>query len=225
MSQIFISHSQLDAEIKAFFGDLFGRTNVKALFVEYERYTTPPWLYIQQEIANSAALFVLLGPNVEQLRHTLLWIGSESGAAGPGKEVWVFEHFQHISNVPVPNVQHYMAYGYGEEYQNYIRAVVESYDDLPVLRAGLDGFWRGAALAASSLDHPAAQLGGALVGSVFAMDAASPAKFRPVGATLQCPHQDCRVTFRFHTRIDVLPCPTCRRPIQVLWPQGEPARP
>ncbi|MGD0204881.1 MAG: hypothetical protein ABSB57_00300 [Dehalococcoidia bacterium] len=216
MSQIFISHSQLDTEIKTFFGDLFGRTNVKALFVEYEGYTAPAWPYIHQEIANSAALFVLLGPNVEELRHTQLWIGTECGAATPGKDVWVFEHSQRISNVPIPNVQHYMMYNYGQQYQDYIRAVVESYDDLPVLRAGLDGFWAGAELA-SPLGHPAAQLGGALVGSVFAMNAASPAKFRPIGAVLQCPRQDCMVTFRFHTRIDLLPCPTCRRPMQVQW--------
>jgi hypothetical protein len=222
MSQIFVSHSQLDTEIKRFFGDVFGRTNVKALFVEYEGYAAPPWPYIQQQIADSAALFVLLGPNVEQLRHTQLWIGTECGAAAPGKDVWVFEHLQQISNVPIANVQHYMMYDYDEQYQHYIRAIVESYDDLPVLRAGLDGFWRGAALA-SPLGHPAAQLGGALVGSAFAMDAASPAKFRPVGAVLKCPHEDCKVTFHFHTRVDLLPCPTCRRPIIVLWPDPKPA--
>jgi hypothetical protein len=222
MSQIFISHSQLDTAIKTFFSDLFGRTNVKALFVEYERYAAPAWPYIQQEIANSAALFVLLGPNAEHLRHTHLWIGSECGAAGPGKDVWVFEHLEQISEVPIPNVQHYMLYDYGQQYQDYIRAVVESYDDLPVLRAGLDGFWRGAALA-SPLGHPAAQLGGALVGSAFAMDAASPARFRPIGTVLQCPYEGCIAAFRLHTRIDILPCPACRQRMQVPWPEGQPA--
>ena len=70
MAQIFVSHSQADRDIKAFFERAFAITKVRAVFVEYESYEPPAGPYIQGQINGSSAMFLLLGPNVERLAHT-----------------------------------------------------------------------------------------------------------------------------------------------------------
>ncbi len=208
MAQIFISHSKHDADIKRFFGDLFGRSNVKALSVEYEKYHPPAWRYIQPQIAKSAAVFVLLGPNVQQLAHTQVWIGSETGGVPQGKEVWVFEHTQYPCDIPIPNVHHYMIYDYGEECQNYIRAIIESYDDSATLPSLVAGGAGGAAIGGPL---------GAIVGALLVTSATSPARNRPLGVIVTCPNQQCLYSFHLHTRVNRFPCPVCRNQMQVRW--------
>ena len=206
MSQIFISHSKEDKDIRVFFGDIFGKTKVEARFVEYEKYQPPAWNYIQQEINKSATLFVLLGRNVQQLAHTQVWIGSETGAVPPGKEVWVFEHLEQICDVPIPNVHHYMLYNYDVAFHDYIRAVVASYDDSPTLPSMLLGGAGGAAVAGGP---------GAVIGALVLASLTSSARNRPGGVVIQCPA--CHHVFHFHTRANTLPCPVCRQWMNVNW--------
>jgi hypothetical protein len=206
MSQIFVSHSKEDKEIRLFFGDIFGKTRVEAQFVEYEKYQPPAWNYIQQEINKSVALFVLLGPNVEQLAHTQVWIGSETGAVPSGKEVWVFEHLEQICNVPIPNMHHYMLYNYDTPFHDYIRSIIESYDDSPTIPSMLVGGAGGAALGGTP---------GAIAGALLLAGLTSPARNRPVGVAIEC--QACKHVFRLHTKTDALPCPVCRRWMNANW--------
>lgn len=207
MSQIFISHSKEDEEIRLLFGDIFGKTKVEARWAEYEKWQPPAWNYIQQEIAKSAAIFVLLGPNVQLLAHTQVWIGSETGAAPPGKEVWVFEHFDKICNVPIPNVHHYMLYNYDRPFHDYIRAIIESYDDSPTLPSALVGGVIGAAIAKGP---------GAVIGAVLLSALTSLSRNRPIGEVIECPA--CKQVFHFHTKAITLPCPVCRQWMNVNWP-------
>lgn len=206
MAQIFISHSKLDTKINEFFAGIFGRTNVRGKWVEYDKFQVPPWQYIEQEITKSTTLFVLLGPNVELLAHTKVWIGSETGAVPPGKAVWVFENHQHTCNIPIPNVHHYMLYDFSEAYENYIRAVVESYDDSATLPSLVAGGLGGAAVAGPL---------GAVVGGLLLTVATSPAKNRPMGVVIKC--HSCNTSFNLHTKKEVIPCPVCRKPIQIQW--------
>ena len=178
MSSIFISHSQRDSQMRDFFAGIFGRTNVKANLVEYEQFQPPAWPHIQQQISTSAAMVVLLGPNMALLSHTQMWVGSESGAVPPPKEVWVFEHFQHLSDVPIPNTHHYMQYAFDAPYEQYIKAVIESYDDSPILPGAVGGGLIGA------LTGPPGIVVGAMLGAL----ATNPSRNRPIGITVQCPN-------------------------------------
>jgi hypothetical protein len=81
MSQIFVSHSQKDEAIIALFAKAFGSTNVKHVFMEYEKIMLgrdPMQQEIQKNIQNSAACFVILSKNVSEIKHTRDWIVSES---------------------------------------------------------------------------------------------------------------------------------------------------
>ncbi len=202
MAQIFNSHSQRDTEIKAFFERIFGRTNVRGLWVEYERYQAPAWSWIRQQIQNSVALFVLLGPHVDALRHTLAWIGTETGSAPPGIEVWVFEHVEYPCEVPMPNVQHYVTYDFSTESQEYVRAVIESLDDTPRLKAGAT---------VAGIGGLAKGIQGAVVGFLIGAVLAELGKYRPTGVPIQCPNSSCHAAFRLHSGLLVVPCPVCRQ--------------
>ena len=208
MAQIFVSHSKEDKDIRLFFGDIFGKTRVEDRFIEYEKYQPPAWNYIQQEIAKSVALFVLLGQNVQRLAHTQVWIGSETGAVPSGKEVWVFEHLQQICDVPIPNVHHYMLYNYDMAFHDYIRAIVQSYDDSPTLPSALGGGAIGAAIGGPP---------GAIIGALVLASITSPSRNRPGGEIIRCPNLNCQHVFRLHTKVSVLPCPVCRQRMSVNW--------
>jgi hypothetical protein len=88
-------------------------------------------------------MFLLLGPNVENLAHTKVWIGSETGVAQQAqKEIWVFEPLQQPCDVPVPFITNYVPYAQTDQAFQYIRAIVNSYDD----SAALEALVRGGAL-------------------------------------------------------------------------------
>ena len=207
--------------MKTFFSSVFGRTNVRAVFMEYETVSARPWPQIQSEIVNSAAVFVLLGPHVEELHHTLAWIGSEATyAAAIGREVWVFEHEDFLCQVPILATVHYMVYRFDDAFENYIGSAVDSYDDVPVLTATLAGALHGLSLTAN-IPQPGAQAGGALVGAIMARDQAAQNRIRPMGTPAECPYSDCKHVFYCHNDFSKglnLPCPVCRRPISFPAP-------
>jgi hypothetical protein len=215
LAQIFISHSKLDVPIRSFFASAFGRTNVRAVFVEYESLDPPPWEQIQKLILESAAVFVLLGTNADALVHTATWIGSEATvAANLSRDVWVFEHGDEIcSSLPILSAKHYLLYRFNTEFEDYIKQVVESYDDLPILQATLTGAFDGMALTAH-LPQPGAQQGGAIVGAFMASLHAARLRATPPGLLIQCPYPNCGHQVYCHNSfvngLTVL-CPACRR--------------
>lgn len=94
MAQIFISHSAKDKKVVEFINRAFASTKVEAKYEEIEaildgRRTAPQ---IAADIGRSNAVFIVLGENVEKLRHTERWVLWESGVAGANnKEIWVLE--------------------------------------------------------------------------------------------------------------------------------------
>ncbi len=221
MSQIFISHSRADADIKSFFERIFAVTKVRAVFVEYEDYTPPPGPFIQAQINQSAATFILLGPHVEQLQHTKVWVASETGISQQAqKHIWVFDPANRPCNIPVPFVTHYIPYVQSDDSFQYIKAIVNSYDDSAALEAIVRGTAIGAAGGAMLADE-SERKNGAVVGAIFGAAIESirsnPARFRPMGTQLSCGYPDCRALYGVHGTPPSYLCPVCRRPLDMDW--------
>lgn len=145
MAQIFLSHSKHDKEIIHFFLEAFAGTKVKPHLEEFEA-QLPSGIgaaKITADIQQSNAVFFLLSNHVENLPHTRDWVTWECGTA-VNKDVWVFEPANQRLTVVVPRVTHYASFDLSDQWRNYLRTVIESYDDshvLPTLSAaaGLGG--------------------------------------------------------------------------------------
>jgi hypothetical protein len=236
MAEIFISHSRRDEDIKSFFSKVFATTPVTAYFVELEKLTTPPAAYIEERIRASKALFILLGPHVQDLPQTQTWIAWEAGLTrGLGsqarKDIWVFEPYERWCEVPIPYLDHYVVYDQIQEAFNYIKSIVMSYDDSGVLPATLAGAGVGSA-AGTGIGTAISREGGGALGALFGAIAGAmlatlttdPSRSRPVGTSITCPNPDCRVNFQVHTPLEVFPCPTCRQWMKVQWNLPPPRR-
>lgn len=131
MAQTFISHSKYDKDIRDYFDRIFAGTGVRAVRLEFEQYEPPASEYIMNQIRSSAAIFILLGPNITRTSATQSWVGFETGfGAGVPKDIWVFEPIQHAPiKFPVPLLHHYVLYNMNSlEHRNYLTKVVKAYD-------------------------------------------------------------------------------------------------
>src|SRR2546422_2947788 len=117
MAQIFVSHSAKDKELVSFLSKAFASTQVKAVFAEFEAILKGPAnaQRIAQDIRISNAVFVLLGRNVQELKHTRDWVGWESGFAAAAametnKDIWVLEAIAETDglSVVIPHLRHYV---------------------------------------------------------------------------------------------------------------------
>lgn len=202
MARIFISHSREDTDIVNFFGTICDTTQVKKILKEIEGFRTPEkWAEIQNDIQFSKAIFVILGPHVQEIRPTRDWVVWESALASPmRKDIWVFEPYESLGNIDViiPHVDHYMVFQQTKDYQEYIKRIIESYDDSAVLPA---------AAAGGLLFGPLGILGGALI--------ADPSRNRPPGEPITC--VKCQVSYHIHMRLDVIRCPACNTWLKIDW--------
>lgn len=223
MGQIFITHSKRDLIIRNFFANLFGTTRVKGIFKEIEGFRTPDTSgEIEWDIQSSSALFVLLGPQMNELHHTRDWCVWESGK---GKEIWVFEPYEYLTHIDVviPHLDHYVPYNLQVQFQGLIRRIIESYDDEDVLPTAL-GMGAGCAFIGGGLGFLiellfnkeghipiAGPLIGASVGGVLGgMGGGSfvaPIKNRPIGLRIECP--SCHQRYIIYTKPHKLRCPCC----------------
>ncbi len=145
MAKIFVSHSQRDKDIIHFFLEAFAGTTVKPHLEELEK-DLPTGVtaeQIERDIQSSNAVFVLLSENVQTLEHTRDWITWECGTAR-NKDIWVFEPFESLGRirVAVPRFNHYVLFERTEEWREYLRSIIESYDDshvIPTLAAASGG--------------------------------------------------------------------------------------
>jgi len=107
--QIFVSHSQHDKDYRRAFLEVFGLAGIQAKCMEFEAIRSPAWNEIKNQISNSKAVFVLLGPNVLSSSHTKNWVAFEIGlACALGKHVWVFEQSSTKLDFPIPYLTDYM---------------------------------------------------------------------------------------------------------------------
>ena len=121
LKQIFLSHSRKDAVVKQVFNEVFAKTEVKPIWMEYEKWSQrkgePNWSWISRHIRmpNTIAVFVLLTRNVIDIndpRRTLAtqnWVCYEIGIASTAsKPVVIFKEEDVV--FPVPYLTSYMPY-------------------------------------------------------------------------------------------------------------------
>jgi hypothetical protein len=108
MAQIFVSHSRRDQEGKQFLNQLFGASDHKLYWYEWEGQKAPHAPTIRAAIQESAAAVVM--SSVELGDHPrVAWTGFEVGLAmAAGKNVWVIENPDWPMRAPVPHVTGYI---------------------------------------------------------------------------------------------------------------------
>lgn len=169
---------------------------------------------IAADIAQSNAVFILLGENVEQLKHTQNWVTWESGVgAAVNKEIWVFEAFEDSArlSVAIPHVNHHVCFAYADPWLAYIRAIVSSFDDshiLPALSAGIAG--------GVATENPAA---GILIGGLGWLFLAANKQPPVQGFPIRC--LNCNSIYRIHREPawNTMRCPVCNTQLQLQFPQ------
>jgi len=142
--QIFVSHSRKDTKILDFFVKAFASTGVQWKCMEFEDMQRPQSKEINKQVQNSAATFLLLGPNVKNSDHTQNWIAFEVGlSCAYNKRVWVFEQMDSKVDFPIPYVTDYMPYFLNERVSfDYIREIMEGYKGKTKIPIGLEtGCW------------------------------------------------------------------------------------
>jgi len=122
-----MSHSQKDAIVKQVFNEVFAKTGVKPIWMEYEKWSQrevePNWRWISRYIRmlDTVGVFVLLTRNVINIsdpKRTLAtqnWVAYEVGVASAGKPtkpVYVFR--DEDVDFPVPYLTNYMPYSVTE---------------------------------------------------------------------------------------------------------------
>jgi hypothetical protein len=219
MAQIFVSHSSKDRELVDVLARAFAATKVRAIYEEFEAILQGPATAqrILQHISQSNAVFVVIGKNVEEQKHTRDWVGFESGAASAAslhatKDVWVLESLQDTDalSVVIPRLQHYVCFDHTDErWQGYLTQVIGSYDDSHVLTAMAAGGLAGAA----AVRRPEGALVGIGAGLLLAVLAS---QTRPTGLPIRC--AQCTSVYNAHLAVQRMRCPVCNVRL-VLAPQ------
>ncbi|MDQ1591604.1 MAG: hypothetical protein QOG71_2231 [Pyrinomonadaceae bacterium] len=199
MAQIFISHSAKDDDLKNFFNKGFATSSVTAKYEEIEQLLkgTITTEAIKQDISVSNAIFVLLSPNVETLSHTRDWVGFEvgfaAGVGGSNKDIWVFENIRDVGSLEmvIPSFDHYVVYDTSDVALVYVKRIIESYNDMRVLRNMAAGSGGGAMLAQD-------KVGGAVVGGIIGLIYSALSTGRPEGIEVTCPNPKCLLKYRIH---------------------------
>jgi hypothetical protein len=209
MAQIFVSHSSKDKELVALLSRAFTATRVKGVFEEFEaiRKGPPNAQRIAHDVRESNAVFVLLGRNVEELRHTRDWVGWESGVSAAAalqtnKDVWVLESSADTEklSVVIPHLRHYVCLDPANDWwQGYLTQIISSYDNSHVLQAVSAGAATGAVIG-----EGVGALWGAGVGLLLA---ALTAPTRPGGFPMKCPQ--CASSYSVHLATRQMRCPVC----------------
>lgn len=212
MAQIFVPHSAKDKTSVDFLSRAFASTRVRAIFEEFDALLKGPpnAERIANNIRQSNAVFILLGKNVEILKHTRDWVAWESGvaagaAAQTNKDVWVLEPITEASelSIVIPHLRHYVCFNSDDQnWQAYLSQIISSYDDSHFLKAISGGAAVGAGLAS---ENPMA---GAAVGAISGLLLASlSSSTRPPGALFQCPK--CLSVYAVHLCTNWMRCPVC----------------
>jgi ribosomal protein S27E len=218
MSQIFVSHSREDKDGTDFINRAFASTKVEAKYEEIEAILQGQRTAAQigRDILQSNALFVLLGKEIEKLRHTRDWVAWESGVAAgaafqANKDIWVFEPLEESSqlSVVIPHLRHHVCFEMTDPWLAYIRAIVSSYDDSHFLPAALAGAGIGAGIASAR---------GAVVGGIAALILAANKQSRPTGLPIQCPN--CHSNYSIHRdpARHMMRCPVCNSRLLIQFP-------
>ena len=191
MTQIFVSHSQKDKEIRQNFSDVFAVTGVKSVYMEFEEIEPPAWETIRNKVGESDAVFLLLGSNIRQSIHTQNWVAFEVGmACSMGKDVWIFEHEDADVEFPIPYLTDYGIWHHKNlDHFKYVRKIVEGYANL--IKVGKR--------------------------SKITYDGLRRLKGIPLGKLFMCKHSSCKTSYRLHLLAEACSfrCPSCRKPVEI----------
>ena len=128
--QIFIAHSRHDVRLRQWFDTVFAGSDMKAerLEFEVEAQSHPPIPVLVEKMRNSKAVFLLLGPQILDSRHTINWVAAETGLArGLGKCVWVFEDRAALQDFPVPFADVYVPIDYIDQNVAWVEMILKAY--------------------------------------------------------------------------------------------------
>jgi len=208
MASIFISHSKRDAETVAAFCNIFARTQLRAVLLEFENYLIPPWTQIKNEVQQASAVFLLLSPGLNSSHFTQNWVSYEVGlACMSNKPVWVYEQWQNPVHFPVPYLTDYIVFDRNNRaHMDAIKQHVEKYDPNPLLAGLALGALAGAPFGGV----------GASIGAILGLVVAQPKT--PPGVPTVCPYSNCGIPFRIHSHVPQLLCPACRQVFDLNWP-------
>ncbi len=202
-NQIFLSHSKRDIELVNPIAQVFASTNLKLVMENFEGVANPPASEIQEDIEDSKALFVLLGPNTLYHEHTQNWIAWECGvAAQAGLPIWVFEDTNNPVDFPIPQLTNYLIFDSKDmsDLQAIRSIVIEEFEVSNVPLAGV--------LVGGVLGEAIAPGGGWKVGSLLGAIFDTKEK-NILGYDIICQH--CNQNFFLHSDVDTLKCPSCRK--------------
>jgi len=106
--------------------------------MEFENITPPPYQSIKNFVNESNALFVLLSPELFDLKHTTNWVAFEVGLAANWRshylipkiiqdriDVYVFEPADERVDFCVPYCTYYMPYNGSNEEVKFLRELIE----------------------------------------------------------------------------------------------------
>jgi hypothetical protein len=216
VAQIFVSHSSKDMELVALLSRAFAATKVKGVFEEFDALLKGPAnaQRIAQDVRESNAVFVLLGKNVEELKHTRDWVGYESGVSAAAafqsnKDIWVMESITDLENlsVVIPHLRHYVSFDPAHNWwQGYLTQIISSYDNSHVLNAMTAGAATGGVIG-----EGVGALWGAGIGLFLA---AMTAPMKPVGVPINCPQ--CASSYSVHLAAPRMRCPVCN--VRLVFP-------
>lgn len=204
-----------------FLNKAFASTNVQAKYEEIEAIGSGQRTasQIAADIQKSDAVFVVLGQNVENLKHTRDWVAWESGAGCAGnKDIWVLESIEDSPrlSVVIPHVRYCLSYQYTDQWLALLRSIIVSYDDSHVLKAMAAGAGIGAMLG----EGAGAVIGG---GAGLVLASFTQQKSRPTGFPVSCPR--CHSTYNVFLSLPAMRCPVCNVQMRFQIPTQQSALP
>jgi len=214
MAQIFVSHSQKDENLRDFFSNAFAGTKVKAVFEEFEKIFVGKITsdHIARDIENSKAVFVILSQNVQDIPYTRDWVVWEIGVA-KNRDIWVFEPISQLGRISVvtPYLRHYVIFDTKDDWLDYIRRIIESYDDSHVLPTVLATTLTGTALG-TLVRHPGL---GVVAGTLTGIMISDKSKERPTGIGVEC--CNCSSSYNIHIPqgLNIFRCPVCNTYLEI----------
>lgn len=195
--QIFISHSKDDTDLLDELDRVFGKTGTKQYRASFEDQSAPVSEDLAEEINDSRAMFVVLGPNAHAKEHTKIWIGWEVGIAVQRNiPVWIIEDISSQARMPIPGVTDYIMWNsdHGVD-RRMFRDIIES-------EFGLQNqTYSEVALAAEGLENPERNTD--IEGSV---------ELRSQPRYTKCPYSECGERFKIWIKgTENINCPSCRK--------------
>lgn len=211
MAQIFVSHSAKDKTLVDFISKVAAQTKARIILEEYENLSGARVNAdkIKKDIGASNAIFVLLGPGANNLKHTRDWVNWETGVAH-AKDVWVIEHVATLGkiNVVIPALRHYVLIGDHPSFFPYFKQIIEGYDDSEVV---------GGAAIFGALGAAAGGPVGAMIGGFIGGAIGSKRDKLPRGSQIKCIH--CCSTYGIHVpdKLPQIRCPVCNENLALNW--------